>query len=51
MKPKPRRMPEATLVPQPPSHEQRKRSLRMALLLGLLAATFFGGFILMMGLR
>lgn len=28
-----------------------RRSLRLALLLGLLALTFYGGFILMMGLR
>ena len=36
---------------QPDDTARRRRSLRLALLLGLLAATFFGGFILMMGLR
>lgn len=44
-------MPESRPVQPQVDPEQRKRSLRMALLLGLLAATFFGGFILMMGLR
>jgi hypothetical protein len=36
---------------QPDDTARKRRSLRLALLLALLAATFFGGFILMMGLR
>jgi hypothetical protein len=31
--------------------EQKRRSLRLALMLGALALVFYGGFILMMGLR
>ncbi len=36
---------------QPDDTARKRRNLRLALLLALLAATFFGGFILMMGLR
>ena len=31
--------------------DQRRRNIRLALLLGLLALTFFGGFFVIMGLR
>lgn len=42
-------MPES--VARIPTPGQRRRTLRLALLLGALALAFYGGFILMMGLR
>ena len=39
------------MLAQPDNTARKRRNLRLALLLGLLSATFFGGFILMMGLR
>ncbi|MGH8455112.1 MAG: hypothetical protein ACRESW_11220 [Nevskiales bacterium] len=39
------------MLTQPDDTARKRRSLRLALLLAVLAVTFYGGFILMMGLR